>query len=373
MPDLARTTPPFRADHVGSLLRPEALADARRAWKRGALPAERLREIEDSAIRDVVALQEGVGLRSVTDGEFRRDYWHLDFMWGFDGVRPSEEEFALPFSGGQSFVAPAATVVGKVRYPAGGIMRDHFTFLKAATKATPKFTMPAPTMFRHRSGAKVISGEVYPDVAEFWADIGAAYNAAIKDLASQGCRYVQMDDVNSCSLCDAGMRARIVEQGDDPDRVLGRYIGALNAATAGRPAGMTVTTHMCRGNFRSEHIGSGGYEAIADRLLSQVDVDGFFMEYDDERSGGFAPLRFLPKGKFAVLGIVTSKTPALESKDSLKRRIDEAATFADLDQLCLSPQCGFSSTHHGNNLTTDEQRRKLALIVEVADEVWGSA
>ena len=291
----------------------------------------------------------------------------------FEGVAPSEEEFVVPFSGGQDFVAPAATVVGKVRYPAGGIMREHFEFLKATTRRTAKFTMPAPTMFRHRINPRAMTGDIYADVASFWADIGSAYNAALKDLGSLGCTYVQMDDVNSCVLCDQAMRERIGQQGDDPDKVLDRYIGALNAATAGRPAGMAVTTHMCRGNFRSEHVATGGYEAIADRLLSQVDVDGFFMEYDDARSGDFRPLRFLPKGKFAVLGIVTSKTPTLESKDSLKRRIDEAARYAPLDQLCLSPQCGFSSTHHGNNLTVDEQKRKLALIVEVADEVWGSA
>lgn len=367
------TRPPFRADHVGSLLRPAHLAEARQKWKRGEITADALRTIEDEAVREAVALQESVGLRSVTDGEFRRDYWHLDFMWGFDGVEPSEEAFVVPFSGGQDFIAPAARATGKVRYPANGIMRDHFRFLKSVTTRTAKFTMPAPTMFRHRSGTKVINEQVYADADAFWADLGKAYNAAILDFAAMGARYIQMDDVNSCVLCDSDMRARIKQQGDDPDRVLDRYIGALNAATAGRPADMVVTTHMCRGNFRSEYVAKGGYEAIAERLLSQAAVDGFFMEYDDERSGDFAPLRFLPKGKMAVLGIVTSKRPQLESKDVLKRRIDEAAKYAPLEQLCLSPQCGFSSTHHGNNLTIDEQKRKLAHIVEVAHEVWGSA
>jgi 5-methyltetrahydropteroyltriglutamate--homocysteine methyltransferase len=369
----ARTTAPFRADHVGSLLRPKELADARAKWKRGELAGEALRAIEDTAIRDAVAMQESVGLKSITDGEFRRDFWHLDFMWGFDGVKPSEEEFTSPFSGGQNFIAPAAAVVGPVRYPARGIMREHFKYLQSVTKQTAKFTAPAPTMFRHRAGRKVISDSVYPDVDAFWADIGGAYNAAIKDFAAMGCRYLQLDDVNSALLCDTAMRTRIREQGDDPDRLLDRYIGALNAAIAGRPSDLVVTTHMCRGNFRSQWIAEGGYEAIAEKLLSQVQVDGFFMEYDDARSGDFAPLRFLPKGKLAVLGIITSKTPALEPKDSLRRRIDEAAKYTSIDQLCLSPQCGFSSTHHGNALTHDEQKRKLAHIVEVADAVWGNA
>lgn len=369
----ARSKPPFRADHVGSLLRPPELAEARQKWKRGELAADQLRQVEDKAIRDVVALQRDVGLKGITDGEFRRDYWHLDFMWGFDGVKPSEEEFIAPFSGGKNFVAPAATVVGKVRYPAAGMMRDHFRFLRSVLPAgaTAKMTVPAPTMFRHRSGRKTISAEAYPDVAEFWRDIGAAYNAAVKDFAGLGCRYLQLDDVNSCILCDRDVRARMADQGDDPDKVLDRYIAALNAAIAGRPADMAVTTHMCRGNFQSEWAAKGGYEAIAEKLLAEVNVDGFFMEYDDERSGDFAPLRFLPKGKIAVLGIVTSKTPTLEPKDALKRRIDEAAKYAPLDQLAISPQCGFSSTHHGNRLGPDDQKRKLELLVEVATEVWG--
>jgi 5-methyltetrahydropteroyltriglutamate--homocysteine methyltransferase len=368
-----RTKPPFRADHVGSLLRPAELSAARERWRKGELSTEALRAVEDKAVREAVAMQESVGLQSITDGEFRRDYWHLDFMWQFDGVQPSEEQFAAPFSGGEAFVAPFAQVVGKVRYPAAGIMRDHFAFLRDATRATPKFTVPAPTMFRHRTGRRAITEQAYPDLDAFWTDLGHAYNAAMTDMVSLGCRYLQLDDVNSALLCDTGMRERIRGQGEDPDRLLDRYIRVLNAAVAGRPADITVVTHMCRGNYRSQWMTSGGYDAIAEKLLAQVDIDGFFMEYDTDRAGDFQPLRFLPKGKIAVLGIVTSKAPQLEEKDMIKRRVEEATRYANLDQLCLSPQCGFSSTHHGNNLTPDEQRRKLALVVEVADEIWGSA
>lgn len=370
----ARSKPPFRADHVGSLLRPRELAEARARWHHRELSGDHLRALEDKAIREAVALQESIGLKGITDGEFRRDYWHLDFMWGFEGVKPSEEEFTAPFSGGKNFVAPAATVIGKVRYPRAGIMREHFKFLQSALTrpgSVAKMTMPAPTMFRHRTGRKTISTDAYPDVADFWRDIGMAYNDAVQDFAGLGCRYLQLDDVNSCILCDREIRERMAAQGDDPDRMLDRYIAALNAAIAGRPADMVVTTHMCRGNFQSEWAAKGGYDAIAEKLLAQVQVDGFFMEYDDERSGDFAPLRFLPKGKMAVLGIVTSKVPELEPKDALKRRIDAAAKYAPLDQLAISPQCGFSSTHHGNRLGPDHQKRKLELVVEVATEVWG--
>ena len=369
----AKARPPYRADHVGSLLRPPQLAQARAQWHEGKLSAEALRIIEDKAIAQAVALQEGAGLRSITDGEFRRDYWHLDFMWGFDGVEPSSETVPVPFSNGEFFTAPMAIVTAKVRYPAHGIMRDHFKYLAKHTKRTPKFTAPAPTMFRHRSGRKAVSEQAYPDIGEFWADLGQAYNAAMRDLASAGCRYLQLDDVNSCMLCDEQARERIRGQGGDPDTVLGQNIAVINASIAGRPADMVVTTHFCRGNYKSQWMAAGGYEAIADRFLSQVDVDGFFMEYDSERAGDFKPLRFLPKGKIAVLGLISSKLPQLESKDALKRRIEEAARYAPLEQLALSPQCGFSSTHHGNALSHDDQRRKLELIVSVAEDVWGSA
>ena len=363
--------PPFRADHVGSLLRPAKLAEARKSWKAGKLPGAELEAIEDEAISEAVAMQEAIGLQGITDGEFRRDYWHLDFMWSFEGIEPTSAEYTAKFSDGKDFVAPAAAATGKVKYPAGGIMRRHFEFLKSKTSRTPKFTIPAPTMFRHRYANEAISKQVYPDMAGFWADLGTAYNDAMKDLYSLGCRYLQLDDVNSTNLCDPSMRQRFADTGDDPDKLLDTFIAANNAAVAGRPADMTVTTHMCRGNFRSGWVSAGGYEAVAEKFLSQMQVDGFFMEYDSDRAGDFKPLRFVSKGKMVVLGLVTSKTPALEPKDELKRRIDEAAKYIDINQLCLSPQCGFSSTHHGNELTIDEQKRKLAHIVEVATEVWG--
>ncbi|MEQ9642153.1 MAG: 5-methyltetrahydropteroyltriglutamate--homocysteine S-methyltransferase [Alphaproteobacteria bacterium] len=371
MSSKAGIKPPFRADHVGSLLRPAELATGRQRWKAGEIDDAALAEIEDSAVRDVVALQESVGLKGVTDGEYRRDYWHLDFMWGFDGVRPTDTDYAANFSDGKDFVAPAAQVYDKVRYPADGIMRRHFEFLKETTRQTPKMTIPAPTMFRHRAGRHVILEDAYPEMDEFWIDLGKAYNDAIQDFYSLGCRYLQLDDVNSTNLCDPNMQARMREQGTDPDQLLDSFIEVNNAAIAGRPDDMVVTTHMCRGNFRSSWISSGGYEAVAEKFLSQMQIDAFFMEYDSERAGDFQPLRFLPKDKMVVLGIVTSKTPDLEPKDELKRRIDEAARFVDVDRLCLSPQCGFSSTHHGNELTADEQRRKLEHIVAVAEEVWG--
>lgn len=373
MAPAARRKPPFRADHVGSLLRPPELLAARDRTRRGELSPEALREVEDKAIRDVVALQESVGLQSITDGEFRRDYWHLDFMWKFDGVRASDEEFAAPFSNGEAFVAPYARVVGKIAYPREGIMREHFAFLRGVTSRTAKFTMPAPTMFRHRTGRLAITEQAYPDLDQFWNDLGKAYNAAIRDLVSLGCRYVQMDDVNSALLCDPGMRERIKGQGEDPDRLLERYVNTLNAAVAGLPDDVTVVTHMCRGNYRSQWMTSGGYDVIAEKLLTGVDIAGFFMEYDSERAGDFRPLRFLPRDKIAVLGIITSKTPELEPRDAIMRRIEDATKYADLDQLCLSPQCGFSSTHHGNNLTVDEEKRKLAHVVALADEIWGTA
>lgn len=367
----SRARPPFRADHVGSLLRPKSLADARQQWREGKLATDRLAALEDAAIRDVVAMQEAIGLKAVTDGEFRRDYWHLDFMWSFDGVQPSEIEYSAPFVDDRPFVAPAAKVTGKVRYPEDGIMRSHFRFLAETTSRTPKFTIPAPTMFRHRAGREVILEEAYPDLDEFWFDLGQAYSDAVQDMAALGCRYIQLDDVNSTNLCDERMRAAIREQGEDPDRLLDHYVAANNAALANRPADMIATTHMCRGNFRSKWISTGGYEAVAEKFLSEMNVDGFFLEYDSERAGDFQPLRFVPKDKMVVLGLVTSKTPDLEPKDELKRRIDEAAKFVDIDRLCLSPQCGFSSTHHGNDLTADQQRRKLEHIVEVATEIWG--
>ncbi len=364
-----RTRPPFRADHVGSLLRPDHLSEARTKWHKGEMPAEELTAIENDAIRDVVAKQETVGLKGVTDGEFRRDYWHLDFMFGFNGVDPSEEAYKSRFQD-EDFVAPAAEVTGKVSYPDTGIMQAHFQFLKDATKQTAKFTIPSAAQFRHREGVHLRDPDAYPDIDAFWNDIGAAYNKAVSQFAAAGCKYIQVDDVNSALLCDERIRAGFSKYGD-PDQMLEQNIEVNNAALANRPADMAATTHMCRGNFKSTYAAEGGYEVIAEKFLTMMDVDGFFMEYDDDRSGDFQPLRFLPKDKYAVIGIMTSKSPELESADTLKRRIDEAAKYAPLDQICISPQCGFASTAEGNKLTEDDQWRKLERLVEVAQDVWG--
>ena len=353
-------TPPFHADHVGSLLRPPELVAARKA------KSPNLREVEDRAIRNAVARQEAIGLQSVTDGEFRRDYWHLDFMKQLDGV-------TLKAAVGLSFAAedvpPMATVTGKVgcKKP---IMVDHFEFLKSATKETAKFCMPSPGSLHFRGGRNAISREVYPDLAEFWADASAAWGEAIRKLGEAGCTYLQLDDVGFSYLCDAKVRENFRANGDDPVGLQFTYAKAINRALKNRPAGMTVTMHTCRGNFRSTWFAAGNYQDQVLEGMFSADVDGFFMEYDSERAGGFEPLRRLPKGKNVVLGLVTTKLGALESKESLKKRIDEASNYVPLENLRLSPQCGFSSTHHGNKLTEEEQWRKLERVVEVAREVW---
>jgi len=352
--------PPFYADHVGSLLRPPELAAARKA------KAANLREIEDQAIRGAVAKQEAIGLQSVTDGEFRRDYWHLDFMKQLDGV-------TLKAAVGMTFAAedvpPMATVTGKVG--CSQPMVDHFRFLKGTTKHTAKFCMPSPGSLHFRGGRKAISREVYPDLEEFWADAGAAWSEAIRNLGEAGCTYLQLDDVGFSYLCDPKVRENFRANGDDPAGLQFTYAQAINRALQERPKGMAVTMHTCRGNFRSTWFAAGGYqEEVLDGMFS-ANVDGFFMEYDSERAGGFEPLRRLPKGKKVVLGLVTTKSGTLESKESLKKRIDEASRHVPLENLRLSPQCGFSSTHHGNRLTEEEQWRKLERVVEVAREVWG--
>ena len=366
-----RTKPPFRADHVGSLLRPKTLLDAREKWKTGALSQAALAKLEDAAIRDAVRTQEAVGLQGITDGEMRRDSWHMDFMLSFEGMRPTDDPVAVPFSHGVDYANHRAVVHGKIRYPERGIMREHFAFLKTATRRTAKFTVPAPTMYYHSILGKLYDAKTYPDADMLWSDLAAGYNAFVKDFAALGCTYLQLDDVFTATLCDPKTRARVKSMGGDADAALALFIDAINAAVAGRPKDMAITVHMCRGNYMSEYMTEGGYDAIAERYLAETDVDGFFMEYDDERSGDFKPLRFLPKGKLAVLGIVTSKFGKLESKDELKRRIEDASRYAAIEQLCLSPQCGFASTHHGNKVSADDQRRKLARIVEVAEEVWG--
>jgi 5-methyltetrahydropteroyltriglutamate--homocysteine methyltransferase len=359
--------PPFRADHVGSLLRPQSLVEARRAFRAGRLAAAELRKQEDAAIREAVAHQEAIGLESITDGEMRRDWWHIDFMRQLEGVTVTENPG--PKFGQTEEQPPIAGVSGRVRF-ARPIMVDDFAFLKSCTQRTAKFTIPSPSMLHLRGGRKGISRAAYPDLGAFWADLALAYGQAIASFAGAGCRYLQLDDVSFAYLCDEKVRATCLQNGDDPAALPRTYADAINAALANRPRDMAVTMHTCRGNFKSSWVAAGGYEAVAEAMFSTA-VDGFFMEFDTERAGGFEPLRYLPKGKKIVLGLVTTKVGTIESKDELKRRIDAAAKFVPLEDLCLSPQCGFSSTHHGNALTEAEQWRKLELVVEVAREVWG--
>ena len=354
--------PPFRADQVGSLLRPRELAEARKTLK-----GEKLREVEDRCIIAAIAKQEAIGLHSVTDGEMRRDWWHLDFLSQLDGVTTIANPG--PKFGGTEEQPPIASVTGKLGC-SKPIMVDDFAFLKRHTKRTAKLTIPSPAMLHLRGGRSSISTAVYPDLAEFWADTAAAYRKAIRQFADAGCAYLQLDDVSFSYLCDPKIRETARRNGDDPAGLPRTYADAVSAALAGRPAGMTVTMHTCRGNFKSSWVASGGYEPVAEAMFSSA-VDAFFMEFDSERAGGFGPLRHLPKGKKVVLGLVTSKSPVLEEKDFLKRRIEEAAKYVPLENLCLSPQCGFSSTHHGNALSIEEQWRKLERVVEVAREVWG--
>jgi len=369
---MQRTRPPFRADHVGSLLRPKYLLEAREQWQHGRLPEEEFREMEDDAIRRIVQLQEDAGLQSITDGEYRRASWQQDFVLGLTGIGQSTEQFEIPFSGGQAFKASKFSVNARVSCPPGGVMRKHYEFLDSTTRETAKITIPAPAMLYSPFGERtLIDPAIYPDAGQFWTELGAAYNGVMQEFVAAGCRYLQLDDVNSCLQCSAELREQTISAGGDPAAALAQFIQLNNAAIAGRPSDLAVTVHLCRGNYRSEWVASGGYEAIAERYFTEMDVDGFFLEYDSERAGDFAPLRFLPKNKVAVLGLVSSKTPELESRDDLKRRIEEAAKHVPLEQLCLSPQCGFASTHEGNRLTEAQQMRKLELVVDVADEVWG--
>ena len=359
--------PPFRADHVGSLLRPPELRAARAEAKAGQLSAAALKAVEDRAIRGAVAKQEAIGLDSITDGEFRRDFWHLDFVEQLEGV---ELKPAVGMQFQAEDIPPMATVAGKVRCTRP-IMTDHFAFLKSVAKKTPKLCIPAPATLHFRGGRDAISREAYPDLEEFWADAAGAWRAAIGHIAAAGCTYLQLDDVSFSYLCDEKVLANFRAHGDDPATLAAAYAGAIKGALAGRPKGMAVTMHTCRGNFRSTWFAAGAYQDKVIEAMFSTGVDAWFMEYDSARSGGFEPLRLLPKDKKVVLGLVTTKTGALEKKDELKRRIDEAAKFVPLENLCLSPQCGFASTHHGNALAIDEQWKKLERVVEVAREVWG--
>jgi 5-methyltetrahydropteroyltriglutamate--homocysteine methyltransferase len=371
----ARTTPPFRADHVGSLLRPPEVLDAREQRASGDITDDELRQIEDDAIRAVVRRQEEVGLKSITDGEFRRESWHMDFIYQLGGVtKVQDDTIHVHFENKDrqfDWAPPSAHVSSLVTLPRT-IFAEHFAFLRdTVTNGTPKLTIPSPSMVHYRGGRSAIDADVYPDLDRFWEDLTAAYALEIRRLAELGCTYLQLDDTSLAYMNDPRQREHVAQIGGDPQHQHETYIANINRAIADRPDGIAITTHMCRGNNQSMWAASGGYDFVADSLFNQLEVDGFFMEWDDERSGGFEPLRYLPKGKIVVLGLVTTKRPNLESKDVLKRRIEEASKYADLDQLCLSPQCGFSSTREGNDLTTDEQFAKLELVLETAAEVWG--
>lgn len=365
-----QTKPPFRADHVGSFLRPPELFEARRRWHAGQMSKEELKKIEDACILDVVAMQEEVGLKGVTDGDFRRDDWFLDFMFSLDGMEKGPAKRDVPFSGGLVFHAPLLQMTGKVGCPADGVMVEDFKFLKSATKETAKVAIPAPAMFYSITNDETL-GSVYPDPAEFWSDLGGAYNDVVHHFADAGCTYIQLDDCNSANIADVNWQAFWRSRNFEPEQLVDAFIDVNNAAVHDRPDGMTAAIHMCRGNYQSQWAGEGSYDMVADRYFNRSDVDAFFLEYDDERSGDFEPLRFMPKDKTVVLGIMTSKRPTLESRDMLKRRLDAAARFVPVERLCISPQCGFASTQEGNKLTRDDQRRKLEHLVEFAEEVWG--
>jgi 5-methyltetrahydropteroyltriglutamate--homocysteine methyltransferase len=370
-----RTRPPFRADHVGSLLRPPALLAARERVARRELTADELRAAEDEAIRDVVRMQEEIGLQAATDGEFRRTSWHMDFIYELGGIEQADEQLHVTFHNEQGdieFESAALRVARKVALEQT-IFGDALSFLQSAvTTALPKLTIPSPSMVHYRGGRAFIDRDVYAGIDEFWADLTRAYAEEVRRLYDLGCRYLQLDDTSLAYLNDPAQRREIAGRGEDAEHLHERYIANINRALDGKPDDMAITTHMCRGNFRSSWVAEGGYDFVAEALFNELQVDGYFMEWDDERSGGFEPLRFLPKGdKVVVLGLVTTKQGELESMDELKRRIEEASRFAPLDQLCLSPQCGFSSTVEGNAVTREQQMAKLRLIVETAAEVWG--
>jgi len=368
-----RTTPPFRADHVGSFLRPKELLDAREKCQKGEISKAELREVEDRAINDIVKYQEDLGLLGVTDGEFRRTYFHIDFLEQLEGVEMRggiASAFHTASGKEVSMAPPVLHVTAKLRH-AKSIQLADFNYLKSVTRRTPKVTIPSPTMLHFRGGRGAISKEAYPDMEAFYDDVAACYRDEINSLGEAGCTYLQLDDTNLAYLCDPKLREGARQRGDDPDQLPRRYAKLINAAIKDRPAGMTVCIHLCRGNFKSAWVAEGGYEPVAEALLRDLAVDGYFLEYDDARSGDFSPLRFLPKGKIVVLGLVSTKVGELESKDMLKRRIEEAARFVPLDQLALSPQCGFSSTVHGNDIMRESQAAKIRLVVETAREVWG--
>jgi 5-methyltetrahydropteroyltriglutamate--homocysteine methyltransferase len=365
---MKRTKPPFRADHVGSLLRSAALKEARAKREKGELGPAELKSIEDREIEQIIRKQEQVGLFSITDGEFRRAWWHLDFLAGLRGAELIELKEGVQFQGIKT--RPQGVRVSEKLDFDGHPMLDHFKFVQAHTQRMPKMTIPSPSAAYGRHGRSMISQEAYPALDEFFHDLGQAYRKAVRAFADAGCRYLQLDEVYIALWCDPQHRKALVERGDDPAQVLDAYVETINVAISDVPSDMTITMHLCRGNFRSTFMGTGGYEPVADLLFNRINVHGYFLEYDTERAGGFEPLRFLPKGKSVVLGLVTSKTGRLEARDEIKRRIEQAAKFTDFDALCLSPQCGFASTEEGNILAEHEQWAKLRMIVEIADEVW---
>ncbi len=368
---MQRTKPPFRADHVGSLLRSAALKEARAKREKNEITADALKAVEDREIEALIRKQEAVGLKSVTDGEYRRASWQTDFLTALDGVEAYVGERKFKFQGPQP-----RPILLRINKKLGGYvphpMIEHFKFVQAHTTRMPKMTIPSPSTLHFRYGRDAVPESIYPSMNDFYRDLGLTYRKAVRAFADAGCRYLQLDEVNLTYLCDPKLREQVSARGDDPGRLPMVYADMINAAISDIPSDMTITMHLCRGNFRSTFVASGGYEPVADILFNTIKVHGYFMEYDTERAGGFEPLRFVPKGKTVVLGLVTSKSGKLESKDELKRRIEEASKFVDIDQLCLSPQCGFASTEEGNTLAEEEQWAKLRMIVELAEEVWGS-
>jgi 5-methyltetrahydropteroyltriglutamate--homocysteine methyltransferase len=367
---MMRSKPPYRADHVGSLLRPAPLKEARAKREQGEITPDELKAIEDREIEAVIKKQEAAGLKSVTDGEFRRAFWNYDFLGKLDGVEAYLGERKISFQGKQP-KPMMLRVLGKLGNYVPHPMIEHVKFVQAHTKATPKMTIPSPSSLHFRYGRAAVPEAIYPDMNDFYNDLGTSYRKAVRAFADAGCRYLQLDEVNFTYLCDSELRKHVTQRGDDPEQLPHIYARMINTAISDIPADMTITMHLCRGNFQSTFVASGGYEPVAEILFNEIKVNGYFMEYDTERAGGFEPLRFVPKGKTVVLGLVTSKSGTLESKDELKRRIDEASKFVDIDQLCLSPQCGFASTEEGNILTEEQQWAKLRMIVELSEEIWG--
>src|SRR6202167_1563700 len=367
---MQRTKAPSRADHVGSLLRPAALKEAREKRAKGEIGADELKAVEDREIKDIIKKQEAAGLPSVTDGEFRRSWWHLDFLWGLDGVEKHGMDSGIAFAA-VTTRNEGIKVTGKIGFSSHPML-EHFKFLKANTTRTPKMTIPAPSALYGRPIGTPVDKSVYPNKDKFFDDLGQAYKKAVRAFADAGCRYLQLDEVFIAMLCDEKYRQQMKDRGDDPDALGPIYGDLINIAISDIPSDMTVTMHLCRGNYKSTFMGSGGYEAMQEVLFDRIKVHGYFMEYDTARAGGFEPLRRPHKDRLAVLGLVTTKTGTLESRDTIKRRIEEAAKFTDLEQLCLSPQCGFASTEEGNTLAEEEQWAKLRVIVDVAKEVWGA-